>query len=362
MLSQLTLRVPKKLIERLKNRASTEKASVNALAERLMETGLAGSAAGNEYLQLITDPDEALARLYRQIVLGQMLGTGGISRDSLRFLLELAHSAYARAEPQLVNETRLQLLLDITGELLLWQAGNELPLDHHYLKGTFGLQGEDWRAEWEAFRAGLTPAVTSDYAERLVRPLASDSLNLHTFPDEIITRVFTTPRLQALFPLFMYARQWSSDRQRQFAEQVRPFVPALRQSIDTGSVKFDIEIHGQEPGTRTGSWYQTPQLFLIVTGQEFIMPLGYEPFCELLRTLSVWQRHPEALRLGWRGNAVMFSLRETASQHVVVGLDALRLFLPEEGFTTLTKELVTRSNEGELGDALSALACLYGDL
>ena len=40
MLSQLTLRFPKKLIESLKNRAATENTSVNALAERLVETSL----------------------------------------------------------------------------------------------------------------------------------------------------------------------------------------------------------------------------------------------------------------------------------------------------------------------------------
>ncbi|WP_238484999.1 hypothetical protein [Rahnella rivi] len=39
-LSQLTLRFPKKLIESLKNRAVTEKTSVNALAERFLDVSL----------------------------------------------------------------------------------------------------------------------------------------------------------------------------------------------------------------------------------------------------------------------------------------------------------------------------------
>lgn len=74
MLSQLTLRFPKNLIERLKNGATTENTSANALAERLMETSLLGSATGEEYLQLVTDPDAALTKLDRQLILGQTLG------------------------------------------------------------------------------------------------------------------------------------------------------------------------------------------------------------------------------------------------------------------------------------------------
>ncbi|MCH0581413.1 hypothetical protein KVP90_19035 [Escherichia coli] len=51
MLSQLILRFPKKLIERLKNRAASENTSVNALAERLME----GSplSISNDFLKVI---------------------------------------------------------------------------------------------------------------------------------------------------------------------------------------------------------------------------------------------------------------------------------------------------------------------
>ena len=71
---------PKKLIEQLKNRATTENTSVNALAERLMESSLQGSAAGEEYLRLVTDPDEAVRQLYRQLILGQTFGAAARPR------------------------------------------------------------------------------------------------------------------------------------------------------------------------------------------------------------------------------------------------------------------------------------------
>lgn len=44
------------------------------------------------------------------------------------------------------------------------------------------------------------------------------------------------------------------------------------------------------------------------------------------------------------------------------GIDGLRIFLPKEGFETLVRELVTRSSEGSLADALTGLRCLYGDI
>ncbi|EEB1617592.1 transcriptional regulator [Salmonella enterica subsp. enterica serovar Enteritidis] len=362
MLSQLTLRFPKNLIERLKNRATTENTSVNALAERLMENSLAGSAAGEEYLQLVTDPDTAVARLYRQLILGQHSGSPSLSRDTLQFLLELAHQGYSCGRHQLVTISRLQTLLDITFELLLWQVDNNLPVDSHYLKGTFGFKGEDWHAETAAFLSGLSPAITQDHAEYLIRPLSGGCFELQEFPDEVLAGIFTTPRLQTVFPLCMYARQWSFDRRRQFMEQIRPPVPAVSETFDAGSVKFEIRIHGQETGPRTLGWYETPRLFMLLTGQEFIMPFGWSQFSELLRTFTVWHHHPEALSQGWTGDALIFSPRTTATREVIVGLDTLRIFLPEEGFAVLVRELTSRCGEGTLADALSGLRCLYGDL
>lgn len=362
MLSQLTLRFPKNLIERLKNRATTENTSVNALAERLMETSLMGSAAGEEYLQLVTDPDAALAKLYRQLILGQTLGATGVSRDTLRFMLDLAHTAYTRGQSQLVSRSRLKVLLDITGELLFWQLDNGHTIDSHYLKGIFGFQGEDWHAEWERFQSRLTTAVTQEYAEYLIRPLASECLDLYTFPDDVLATIFTTPRLQAIFPLCMYARQWSFDRLRQFMDQVRPVVPAVRETFDTGSVKFQIQILGQEIGTRTSSMYDSPRLFLVLTGQDFVIPFGWPQFSELLRTLYVWHHAPEVIHQSWTGDAVMFFLPTASIPEVTIGLDTLRIFLPEEEAKTLARELASRCEEGVLADALTELRCLYGDL
>ena len=48
-------------------------------------------------------------------------------------------------------------------------------------------------------------------------------------------------------------------------------------------------------GTVSG-WYDTLRLFLVLTGQEFVMPFGWPSFSELLRTIAVWHAHPEELR------------------------------------------------------------------
>ncbi|WP_263064746.1 transcriptional regulator [Dickeya dadantii] len=362
MLSQLTLRFPKKLIERLKNRAATENTSVNALAERLMETSLQGSAAGGEYLRLVTDPDESLRQLYRQLILGQNFGAAAPSRDTLQFLLELAHQGYSRGQGQLVSVPRLRILLDITFELLAWQVENSQPVDGHYLKGTFGLAGKDWQAEFKDFLAQLTPAVTQDYAEHLLRPLVSRAFDLHTFSDEVLATIFTSLRLKAIFPLCMYARDWGFDDRRRFMDQVRPVIQATKETFDAGTIKFDIHISGQESGTRPGGWYETPRLFLVLNGQDFVMPSGLDQFYELLRILSIHHHHPEVISQGYHGRYAMFSPNATAIQEVIVGLDALRVYLPKEGFAVLVTQLVKRCEHGELAVTLESLRCIYGDL
>jgi len=362
VLSQLTLRFPKKLIERLKNRAATENTSVNALAERLMESSLQDSAAGEEYLRLVTDPDEAVRQLYRQLILGQTFGAAAPSRDTLQFMVELAHQAYRRGQGQLVSMSRLRVLLDMTFELLAWQVENGQPVDAPYLKGIFGMTGEDWRAESERFMAGLTPAVTQDYAEHLLRPLASRAFDLYALPDEAIATIFTRSRLKAVFPLCMYARDWSFSDLRRFTDQVRPVVPAARETLQAGTLRFEIRISGQEPDSRPGEWYEMPRLYLLVSGQEFVMPFGWAQFSELLRTLSVYHHDPAVLTQGFDGSCVVFATRVTASQDVMLGLDALRVYLPEAGFAELARSLVTRCEHGQTSQALEGLRCLYGDL
>lgn len=363
MLSQLTLRFPKKLIERLKNRAASENTSVNALAERLMETSLQESAAGEEYLRLVTDPDESLRSLYRQLIQGQTFGAPALSRATLRFLLELAHQGYSRGQGQFINLSRLRVLLEITFELLAWQVENSQPVDSHYLKGTFGLAGEDWRAESARFMAQLPVGISQDYAEQLLRPLASRAFDLNVIPDTVLSTVFTRMRLKILFPLCIYARNWEFDTCRRFIDQVRPVIPAVRETLVAGPVKMEIQVTGQEPGSRPGGWYDIPRLFLVLQGQNFVMPFGHEQFSELLRTLTVYHAFPEVLEQGWHGQHVMFSPRATASQEVLVGFDALRIWLPAQGFADLASSLVTRCGQGgELATVLESLNCLYGDL
>ena len=102
MLSQLTLRFHKKLIEALKIRAGHENTSVNALAARFLDDGLKTAAAGDGYFQLVADPEATVRQLYRYIILGQTFGTAPVSRDELRFIL-----AYAR-EAFICGQNRLQ--------------------------------------------------------------------------------------------------------------------------------------------------------------------------------------------------------------------------------------------------------------
>lgn len=64
MLSQLTLRFHKKLIEALKVRAGSENTLLNALAERFLDDGLKTTTASVGYFPLIADPKVTARQLY----------------------------------------------------------------------------------------------------------------------------------------------------------------------------------------------------------------------------------------------------------------------------------------------------------
>lgn len=59
------------------------------------------------------------------------------------------------------------------------------------------------------------------------------------------------------------------------------------------------------------------------------------------------------------GLFLWFGVQERAD---MLGLDALRVYLPEAGFAELIGSLVTRCEHGQLSQTLESLRCLYGDL
>lgn len=365
MLSQLTLRFPKKLIENLKNRAATENTSVNALTERLVESSLKGSSVTDDYLRLVTDPDAAVRQLYRRIVLGETFDMPVMTRAELKFILELCHQAYYRGpgQSQLVRLSVLRSLLEITFELLSWQVANDTVSDASHLKSTFGLSGNDWDASTQRFMDTLPAAVSNARAELWLRPLAGDSFDLTRFPDEALTEIFTAPRLKTIFPLLVHSRGWDSFKQQAFIDELKPRVTALAERLTIGTLEFGLHIDGCSSEPRSAVWYEPPRLFLTISGQDFIMPFGWRHFSELLRALQVFHHNPALLPRGYNGYDIVVSPPDSAGGRGYIGLEALRVFMTTDTFESLVRQLGTVATlPGQLADIVEELRCIYGDL
>ncbi|RJT32760.1 transcriptional regulator [Rahnella woolbedingensis] len=363
MLSQLTLRFPKKLIESLKNRAVTEKTSVNALAERFLDVSLQTSAPDDDWLQLTARPDEAVQQLYRKVVLGETFGRQALRRAELRFMMDLAHQAYRQAgAKEFVRWPVLETLLNISFELLVWQAEQGLPVDGHYIKRTFEFDSENWQEEAARFMQGVSRAVDPAYAELLLRPLVSGCFSLNDYPDDVLARIFTPPRLQQVFPLLMRTRQWSFEQRETFIREMRPAVREMKETFTAGDLRFDIRIEGQRGDLPAAVGDETPRLFLVLTGSNFVMPFGWAQFAELCRLLNVYRTTPEAVRRYSEGPHITLALPGAAHQDATLGFDALRVFVPAGAFGELVRELTARVETGALASAVEALRTLYGDL
>ncbi|MFG0647230.1 transcriptional regulator [Leclercia adecarboxylata] len=362
MLSQLTLRFHKKLIEALKVRAGRENTSVNALAERFLDDGLKTTTASDGYFQLIVDPGATVRQLYRHIILGQTFGAAPLSRDELRFILAYAREAFLCGQGRLAILPALHTLLDITRDLLAWHAASGRPLDDPYLTGVFRLSGENLVEEFDRFLAELRPVVDQMYAEHLLRPLESGCFELTEVPDAALAEIFTLQRLKTIFPLALRGLGWTTDKATSLAQDLRPVIPAVTETVEAGTLRLDIRIDGQHPDERPGALYNTPSLHLLITGQDFVVPYGWEAFSELLGLFTLYARHPEALAHGHQGERVMFSPPGNVTPEGFFGIDGLRIFLSAEIFETLVRELTMKCSEGTLAEALTGLRCLYGDV
>ncbi|HBK4690806.1 TPA: hypothetical protein LLS49_003914 [Serratia marcescens] len=58
----------------------------------------------------------------------------------------------------------------------------------------------------------------------------------------------------------------------------------------------------------------------------------------------------------------MFSPPGHITKEEFFGIDGLRILLTPGAFVTLVRELTTRCVKGSLGESLTELRCLYGDL
>ncbi|HCB0109456.1 TPA: transcriptional regulator, partial [Klebsiella pneumoniae] len=198
--------------------------------------------------------------------------------------------------------------------------------------------------------------------EHLLRPLESDCFVLADVPDAVLGEIFTLPRLKAIFPLVLRGLDWSTQKATALAQDLRPVIPAVTQTIEAGTLRLDIRIDGQHPGERPGAWYNTPRLHLLITGQDFVVPYGWEAFSELLGLFTLYARHPEALAHGHQGERVMFSPPGNVTPEGFFGIDGLRVFMPAEAFELLVSQMTSDTVTGQLADALNGLRCLYGDL
>ncbi len=96
----------------------------------------------------------------------------------------------------------------------------------------------------------------------------------------MLAEIFTQPRLKAVFPLMLHGLAWNTEQARALAQELRPAIPAVTETIGAGTLRLEIRIDGQHPGERPGAWYNTPRLHLLITGQDFVVPYGWEEFSD----------------------------------------------------------------------------------
>lgn len=90
------------------------------------------------------------------------------------------------------------------------------------------------------------------YAEHLLRPLESDCFGLAEVPDAVLAEIFTLPRLKAVFPLMLRGLDWNTEQARTLAQELRPVISAVTETIEAGTLRLEIRVDYQHPGERPG--------------------------------------------------------------------------------------------------------------
>ncbi|MCH9271770.1 hypothetical protein [Pantoea ananatis] len=169
MLSQLTLRFPKKLIDGLKSRASAEATSVNALTERLLDGALKSAPPDDAFFALQADPGGTRETLYRKVVRGETFGRQSLKPAELRWLFVQAYSA-CQTGSAFMSWSAIESLLGITFDALVYATENGIPVDTYYINRAFDLAGRTTGPKrtrsWRPCRTPWTPPGRSSCCVR----------------------------------------------------------------------------------------------------------------------------------------------------------------------------------------------------
>ena len=285
MLSQLTLRFPKKLIKSLKSRASVKETSVNALTERLLDGALKSTSPDDAFFALQADPAGTREALYRKVVRGETFGRQTVKPAELRWLFAQAHAA-CQTGSAFMSWPVMEALLGITFDALVYAAENGIPVDTYYINRAFDLTGENYRAETDAFMAAMPHGVDTTWAEFLLRPLYSGALNLKAFPDEAIARICTPARLKVIFPLVIRALA----PQREDFSAWAAATGLVTDDLDLTAAATDISLRAQVRGNRVprlpGTPWRALAFSLFVTAGRVSLALGWDVFSALVRYMQ----------------------------------------------------------------------------
>ena len=361
MLSQLTLRFPKKLIEGLKSRASAEDTSVNALTERLLDGALKSAPPDDAFFALQADPGGTRETLYRKVVRGETFGRQTLKLAELRWLFVQAHAA-CHTGSAFMSWSAMEALLGITFDALVYASENGIPVDTYYINRAFDLAGQDYRAETDAFMAAVPHGVDATWAEFLLRPLSSGALNLNAFPDEAIARICTPARLKAVFPLVVRAQRPDGESLKAWAAATGLVTDDLTLTAEVADVILRAEIRGNRLPQLPGQAWQAPQFSLFVTAGRVSLALGWEVFSALVRYMQAraWQGSTDAWSA--RDSLVSLYLPRAEGGRAVLGLDGTHIAMTTEEYLQLEKALLDAVADAEAAPVLAELRALYGDL
>lgn len=359
MLSQLTLRFPKKLIESLKSRASVEDTSVNALTERLLDGALKSTSPDDAFFALQADPAGTREALYRKVVRGETFGRQTVKPAELRWLFAQAHAA-CQTGSAFMSWPVMEALLGITFDALVYADENGIPVDTYYINRAFDLRGENYRAETDAFMAAMPHGVDTTWAEFLLRPLYSGALNLKAFPDEAIARICTPARLKVIFPLVIRAQQPES--MKGWAAVTGLVTDDVCLIAEVADVILRAEVRGNRQPQLPGQAWLPPQFSLFVTAGRVSLALGWDVFSALVRYMQARAWLGATHEWSARDSLVSLYIPRGEGEKVILGLDGTHIAMTPEEYLQLEAALLAAVSAPDTTPVLAELRALYGDL
>lgn len=352
-----SFRLPGDILNKLKSRAeqSNQSASEIVCAALLKSFESEGFEINNVY-ELLKEPVTSYINIYKKLKTNKTpTSYPPLGSSEIKFMIYQISSAYRFHYASCVSPIYLNILLDISYELICYSKNNNIQFDEYYVYNCLDIKNDSIN-NLDQLKANFLKESSSGYAEMLLRPLESDAFNLNNYSLSVLGEIFNKERLTELLPIVLMGikKEIDYETRNEIQSQIQGIAKSVNFNIGTFANKeFSIQCHGND------AFYKNiPGIFFIIEANDITIPMQFNHFLSLLRLCKIYN-NPKSISSSIESIDVSLMSGNTWN---ILNVDGVRIYFKEDEYKKIINAIIQSEHSNLIKDQIHYFKCIYGDI